>query len=64
MHVFNARPTGGKKAHPKVLQPFLTFSLSTAMSGAEVLAGAFNLCISEGLDMMGGADGAALEEPN
>ena len=56
-------PCGGKLSAGIITdqQPFLLFIFLFSLSMAKNLAAAFNFWAREGQDMLGGADGAALE---
>lgn len=64
MHAFSARPKRGKQQlHTFHCLLFKAFFLSpAAMSEASKVAQALNLWARERLDMMGGADGKALDD--
>ena len=64
MHTFSARLTCGKRLSRLFLRTRQPFSplLFFAMARANDIARALNMWREEGLDMMGGADGAALDE--
>ena len=64
MHALSARLTGGKTLSclfQRTWQPFSPL-LFFAMAGAKGIARALNTWREEGLDLMGGADGVALDE--
>ena len=61
MHALSARPSGGKASVHRQ-QQYSSLFLLAVMSREDRLARALNSRRCECLDMMGGADGAALEE--
>ncbi len=61
MHVFLARPGGGKTKQQQFLS-LQSLLPVLEMSEAQRIARAINSFANDGFDMMGGADGAALAE--